>query len=260
MSDKNTDSDPRQGDWVDSVFTDDYAHFLESQLCDAQNDAEVEVITRVAELAPGMQVLDAPCGWGRIGNRLARGGASVIGIDLNAAYVSAAIAEAEAWGVDARYGVGDIRRLDADGEFDAVVNWYTSFGYFDDATNRDVLSRFARALRPGGVLLIENLNRDWLVRRIGKARRLTYVTERGDDLMVDRVSFDPATGFSQVERVMVRDGVVTRGRLRLQRLGKTELEERLFAAGFDDVRFLDSRGGEMSIVDPRFITLARLPT
>jgi SAM-dependent methyltransferase len=49
---------------------------------------------------------------------------------------------------------GDMREPPFEGRFDALVNWFSSFGYFDDETNRRVLEGFARALRPGGVLLI----------------------------------------------------------------------------------------------------------
>lgn len=40
------------------------------------------------------------------------------------------------------------------GPFDAVVCWFTSFGYFDDDDNRKVLDEFAQVLRPGGRLLM----------------------------------------------------------------------------------------------------------
>lgn len=38
--------------------------------------------------------------------------------------------------------------------FDAVINWFNSFGYYDIETNFDVLKRLCRALRSGGHLLI----------------------------------------------------------------------------------------------------------
>jgi hypothetical protein len=39
-----------------------------------------------------------------------------------------------------------------------VVNWFTSFGYFDAATNDAVLAGFAHALLPEGRLALELLN------------------------------------------------------------------------------------------------------
>ena len=57
------------------------------------------------------------------------------------------------------YVQGDLRELPFDGRFDAVLNWFTSFGYFDDEGNRRVLEGFHRALRPGGTLLLEQASR-----------------------------------------------------------------------------------------------------
>ena len=58
----------------------------------------------------------------------------------------------------------DLRELDFDGEFDAVVNFGGSFGYFSDQDNLEVLRRFARALKPGGQVLIDQPNREFVLR------------------------------------------------------------------------------------------------
>ena len=50
----------------------------------------------------------------------------------------------------------DVRRLAFRGEFDALVNLYTSFGYFSARENEAVLRRMARSLRPGGRILIDH--------------------------------------------------------------------------------------------------------
>ena len=80
---------------------------------------------------------------------------------------------------------------ESDEEFDAVVNWFTSFGYFDPQTNDRVLARFARALRPGGRLLLE-LHNPWRLQRLlapPEARRRTWSTSDGD-VIADRVTYD----------------------------------------------------------------------
>jgi SAM-dependent methyltransferase len=51
---------------------------------------------------------------------------------------------------------GDMRRLNARGEFDVVINMYTSFGYFSPRENVAVLRRLTRAVRPGGLVLIDH--------------------------------------------------------------------------------------------------------
>jgi len=69
-----------------------------------------------------------------------------------------------------------MRELDFEGEFDAVIAWGGSFGYFSDAENLDVLRRFARALKPGGCVLIDQLNRENILRHFRSTMRAGDVT------------------------------------------------------------------------------------
>ncbi len=60
---------------------------------------------------------------------------------------------------------GDIRELPfADASFDWVLNFFTSFGYFDnERENFRVLEEIARVLTPGGRFLIDLFNRDRVI-------------------------------------------------------------------------------------------------
>jgi hypothetical protein len=48
----------------------------------------------------------------------------------------------------AEFHEGDMRNLDCASEFEAVINWFTSFGYFNPATNDRLLTSLARAYAP----------------------------------------------------------------------------------------------------------------
>jgi SAM-dependent methyltransferase len=133
------------------IFGDDYLGFYE-QMLEERSDSEVELVLRLLDLPDGAEVLDAPCGHGRIANRLAARGFRVTGLDNNAKFIELARLRATEQGVSVDYLQGDLRELPFEGRFDAVINWFTSFGYFDDDTNRAVLAGFRRALKSGGVL------------------------------------------------------------------------------------------------------------
>ena len=54
-----------------------------------------------------------------------------------------------------RFEQGDMRELGYEDESEAVLLLSGSFGFYDDPTNRDVLTRMVRALAPGGRVLID---------------------------------------------------------------------------------------------------------
>jgi SAM-dependent methyltransferase len=59
----------------------------------------------------------------------------------------------------------DMRDLGAIGEtFDGILNLWHSFGYFDDATNQDILRQIHAKLRPGGRFILDIYNRESLER------------------------------------------------------------------------------------------------
>jgi len=116
----------------------------------------VALIVEVMELEAGDRVLDLACGSGDHARRLARLGMDVLGVDIAPSLVAHCRERAAEQGLStAHFEVGDMRELAFSEEFDAVLLLSGSFGFFDEATNRDVLSRMARALVPGGRVMID---------------------------------------------------------------------------------------------------------
>ncbi|HOJ20655.1 MAG TPA: class I SAM-dependent methyltransferase [Armatimonadota bacterium] len=130
------------------------------------SDAEAECILRLLGLRAGDRVLDAPSAAGRIAVRLARAGCHVTAVDINHDYLKRARARFQAEGLKGEFCQADLRRLPLREGFDAVCNWWSSFGYFSDAENLRVLRGMVAALRPGGRLIIEQPNRHFVLRRL----------------------------------------------------------------------------------------------
>jgi SAM-dependent methyltransferase len=236
------------------LFDEDYLFFYQDVLGDERSDADAEVVARLLSLREGMRVLDVPCGEGRIAGRLARLGCEVVGVDGSELFLG--LARERYPGV--RFAHGDMRELSYEGEFDAVVNWFTSFGYFDTATNDAVLARFARALRPGGRLLLELHNPARLARIVELTGGVTAaLVERDGNLMVDRVTYDADEGRSHTERFIVRPGSVRKLEFSLEQVPAAELEQRLRSAGFRDVELFGRDGAPFDPNGPRLIAVAQ---
>lgn len=242
-----------------SLFDEDYLYFYDEILTPERSDAETEAIVELGGLQPGMDVLDAPCGHGRIANRLASRGLNVTGLDASRLFLDVARKDAADRGVVVDYVEGDLRAIPWEGRFDAVVNWFTSFGYFDDETNRAVLAGFHRALKPGGRFLLETINRERVIKlqaALPPGRPASFVAERGDDLMIDKVEFDPSTGCTITERIIVRGGKVRRVHFAVRTFTVPEIRDWVIGAGFSAFDALGSEGEPFQIDSARMVVVA----
>jgi SAM-dependent methyltransferase len=241
----------------DAVFApDDYLYFYQARLGPERTEREIELIWRLMGLEPGMAVLDLACGHGRIAAGLAERGCQVVGLDANPAFLELACRDAAALvdrGIVApEYVLGDMRHLPWGGRFDCIVNWFTAFGYFDDAANRAVLSEAERALKPGGKLLIELNNRDSVLNHMQHG----VVIERDGDYMLDQNRYEVSTGRMLTERVVIRGGQVRRMRFFVRMFTFPELRDWLLAAGFSRVQGFDEQGAPLALESRRMLVMA----
>ena len=246
------------------VFGQDYLDFYAAELHQTVSDEEAELIALLTQLEPGQRVLDLPCGHGRIAERLAERGAEVTGVDRCEVFLEHARAAAARRGVQVDYRAGDWRALSFEQEFDCVVSWFTSFGYGDgdgeqDEALQQQLRAMHRALRPGGLLLVEALN----LHEPGLTDHESSTTkeledDRGRHFLIDRSRFDPNTGRLHVRRFVTRSGEATRAcDYALRLFSATELRGWLQKAGFVDVQAFGAEGEVLRVDSGRMVTVAR---
>ena len=231
---------------VAATFGDDYLYFYEESIDDGHSDDDAAAILGLLDLPRGARILDAPCGHGRITRRLAAAGMVMTGVDLSPAFITMAQDAQRDRPGRATYQVGDLRQLPCDGPFDAVVCWYTSFGYGDDDDCRRTLSEFHRVLRPGGTVAIETMHHDGAVRHFTAAPDAVVVT-RGDDAMIDTSRFHPLTGRMVTDRTVHRDGRVSRTSHFIRLPTPPEWVAWLTGAGFSNIRFSAGGGGPLEL-------------
>jgi len=139
---------------------------------------EARFIKKALRLRKGQKVLDAPCGAGRIAVHLAYAGCLITGVDLRRQFVDRARTRFRKVGVSGDFRVMDLRNIDFTDEFHGIYNWFGSFGYFSEVEDAEVIRSYTRALRNGGRLLIEQVNRERILRH--------FIAEREEDWLVMR--------------------------------------------------------------------------
>lgn len=141
---------------------------------------EARFAAQQLQIQPGQRVLDLCCGNGRHIVHLAALGAQITGLDYSPHLLAMA---RETLANDARLVRGDMRAAPFNAVFDAVTNFFTSFGYFQDpAENAAVVQSVARALKPSGRFFIDYLNADHvratLVPHSERTQDGLHITER----------------------------------------------------------------------------------
>jgi len=122
-------------------------------------DAEAgfyDAVFRDAGLVDGSRILEVACGTGQVAVRLARHGWQVTGLDISADMLAFLVAAATHAGVSVRTICADMATFTTDDAFDGAYSPMSSFRLLpDDEAALAHLSAMARALRPGGVYVMD---------------------------------------------------------------------------------------------------------
>ena len=223
------DAKPARGKpWFIDLFDEDYLRTLPF-LTPQATQAEAEFVIDAMGLQPGAQVLDVGCGYGRHAMELAARGFHVIGLDLSTPLLVRGGEEAHRRGLTINFVRGDMRELDFEAQFDGAYCLFSTFGYFDDETNKKTIANIARALRPGGRVLIEILNRDYVI-----ADLPTRVWWEGDGCVVlEEVELNYFSSRIQVNRsVVFDDGRQLEQEISVRAYSLHEVGKLLHGAGF----------------------------
>ncbi len=146
--------------WYQKWFGQDYLE-LYSHRDEQEAERHVDFVDRFVVLPEKPSaVLDLACGAGRHTAALRRRGYRALGVDLSLTLLAV--------NPDLPKVAGDMRRLPfADGSFDCLLNFFTSFGYFEsERENFLVLEEIVRLLAPGGRFMMDFFNAQRVVERL----------------------------------------------------------------------------------------------
>jgi len=189
--------------WFTSWFGEEYlALYPERDDREAARQAAFAYDLLVPHALGGtVRFLDLACGTGRHAVALDRDTGGVVGLDPSFPFLLAARRRGSLPAPG--YVHGDMRRLPfRNGIFGAVVNFFTSFGAFDDESDdARVVAEVARVLGPGGAFLSDVLNAERVVTSLAAREEKTVSGRR----VRIRRRYDPAARRVEKE-IAIEDG------------------------------------------------------
>jgi SAM-dependent methyltransferase len=239
----------------EEVFADEFVRAY-PRLTSGQVNSEVTFIEKSLGIQRGGVVLDLGCGTGQHAVELASRGYNVVGYDLSLTMLAMAADEAQERGQKINFLQGDMREMAFEEMFDGIFSWATSFGFFDEEKNVSVVQRVHRALRKGGMFLLDLINRDYIC-----ARLPSLAWFEGDGCVcIDDAQFNSITSRLRVKRtIMIEDGTSREAEYTVRLYSLHEIGKILHDTGFKVVEVSGhpaTSGAFFDADSPRVITLA----
>jgi SAM-dependent methyltransferase len=181
-------------DFFNEHYIKTYAHL------EATTSKEIEGVAKLLDLKHKAKVLDLCCGYGRHCIELAQKGFKVTGYDLSKFFIERACKSAQALGLKIDFVEGDMRKIPFENQFDAAINMFTSFGFFErDEDDLKVLKGVNKSLKKEGKFLLDTINREFLIRNFQSRR---WVKKSGF-VMLEESFFDLFSSRIETTRTLI---------------------------------------------------------
>jgi SAM-dependent methyltransferase len=144
---------------MSEVFGSAYANVYDALYRDKNYSAECDMIEGILKQygkSPVRSILDLGCGTGNHAIIFAERDYEVVGVDCSQEMINSAKTKAESKNLRCNFRLADIRQLDLNRKFDAVVMMFAVLGY--QLENADVLAALKSArkhLNSGGLLIFD---------------------------------------------------------------------------------------------------------
>lgn len=245
--------------WCQNFFTTGYA---DSFLKRSKSDREevVDFLQKNTGIKKGDSVYDQCCGTGDISFELADRGMKVVGVDQSPEYIKRACDAAKKQGLKIDFKEGNAYKFSTESKVDAVINWYTSFGYGpDDETNKKMIQRAYESLKPGGRFVIDFYSLPLIIANFEREHH--YNLEHADGVVeVEKIS---GMNLGQGEMVSTWHYTFANGD-KESFSGKTksympiDLARMCRECGFKEMKFFgDVNSSSLTLKSPRCILIAQ---
>ncbi len=229
-----------------------YLHFYNDLLDDVRTSMECEFILKECGLKPKSKILDLACGHGRHSIYFANQEHRVSGVDLNAGFIEFAKQQAADQNIAIDFKIGNMLNIEYQNEFDCILLLYNSFGFLDKQDGIALIQKIKSALKSNGKIFLDIKNRDSILKELTSCQ----VTEKGKDLMIDRLSFNPLNGTTTNNRIYIKDGKRYDTPFSMQLYNYSEFEALLTANGLRINKLYGNwNGSEFNMDSKRIIAI-----
>lgn len=229
-------------DWWKDFFKEDYFKQYDRHLTPERTAKEVRAIKKILHLKKGDKILDLGCGQGRIAIGLAKGGYNVTGLDYSRYMLDIAKKRADKEKVSVNFVQGDMRRINFKEEFDVVICWFTTFGYFSDRDNVSVVKKVSRGLKKNGKFLIDIVNKEYYLKnRNTPAFPPKTWYDYKDFIVLESHEYDKQKSRDNCKRVFLRSNKGKEYNWSLRQYSFPEMKSMLSKEGF---KILNVYGGQ----------------
>ena len=153
-----------KAEWFESWFGSPWYRILYQQRDDLEAQEFIEALLDYLQPLKNSRMVDIACGEGRYSIQLASHGYDVTGIDLSYPSIEKAKASEKD---NLHFYVQDMRFPFYINYFDYAFNFFTSFGYFNTTRDNQMAAKsFAAGLRRDGILVIDYLNKEYVIKHL----------------------------------------------------------------------------------------------
>jgi ubiquinone/menaquinone biosynthesis C-methylase UbiE len=242
--------------WYETFFGTDYLRLYLPFLPPEKAEQDTKQIITLLDLQPGDHILDLCCGYGRHALGLAHYGCIVTGQDLSETMLQTAQINAKNAQQQIRWVHSDMRRIPFDAEFNAIISMFTSFGYFQtDDDDQKVLHQIAKALKPGGLFLLETIYQPRIIRTTAPHG----ITHYPDGLIVlEERHINLLTSHNEVHISLINpEGQRTEYRQSIRVYTLTELVRMLSEAGLELQSYYGDLDGKPLTLESRLVLISQ---
>lgn len=227
--------------WYEDFFSFEFNEFWRRCVPPEATAAEVAFLRHALAVDPPARLLDVPCGSGRHSLALATLGYRIVGQDISTDAITHARRNAAEHRHSVTFRQGDMRDLPEDGGFDGAYCLGNSFGYLDEAGMDGFVAALAKAVRPGGRVVVDSA-------MVAECLFANWQSEAaypaGDITLALRNAYDPRTSRLRTDFRLTHAGRVLERSMshRVYRVG--EIVAMLGRYGLETLSLSGGTGGE----------------